>query len=426
MLDAVHELLRAEALALAQERHLRAEVGGVADVGDPVAGEARQEPDRHRALDVDVVAEAAAEHELREVRIPDAHHPLEHDDAGVDRALGELELADVALGEGHVFALARVGVPDQHEFGPGSGGAQPRPERGGKPVPMARAHPAARIHHPRPDHLRAGVDEAGPADADRGRLPDHPAMYVVVDPHVFDRAHRAAHAVADLRPFQGRAGGGGAGHEPVLRAHDHLAVGADVHERAQLAALVDAGGEHAGHGVRADEARHDRQQADLRVRRGLQRQLARGDDDAVAHRRRIGREPHVGHVHAEEDVVHARIADHHDLVDVAGGDAGVRARLLDEAVDRVQHLGAQGDELLLVELRVGDARHEVPAVDGLGIDAADRRELLAGLQVHQRADDAGGADVERHAVGVFRGVPGLDVDDLAVERGDGERAALLA
>ena len=189
---------------------------------------------------------------------------------------------------------------------------------------------------------------------------------------------------------------------------------------------VDPGREHARHGVRADEAGHDRQQADLRVRRGLERKLARGDDDAVAHRGRIGREPHEGHVDAEEDVVHAGVADHHDLVDVLAGHSGDAARVPDEAVDRVQHLGAERDELLLVELRVGDARHEVAAVHGLRVDAADRGQLLPGLQVQERPHDAGGADVERHAVGVLGGVPGLDVDDAAVERGDRELAALLA
>ena len=426
MLDAPRELVGAGALTLAQKRHLRAEVRGVADVGDPVEGEARQQPDRHRAPGVDVVAEAAAEHELGEVPVLDAHHALEHDDAGVDRALGKLELADVALGEGHVFAVAGFRPPDQHEFAAGPGAAQPRSDRGGKLLAVAPSQQAARIHHPRPDHLRAGVDEAGAADAGRGRRADHAAVHVLVDPDVLDGPDRAAHPVADLRPFEGRSGRGGAGHEPVLRAHDHLAVGADVHEGAQRFALVDPGGEHAGHGVRPDEARHDRQQAHLRVRRGLERQLAGGDDDAVAHRRRIGCEPHVRHVDAEEDVVHARVADHHDLVEVVAGDAGAGARFLDEVVDRVQHLGAQGGELLLVELGVGDARHEVAAVDGLGVDAAHRGQLLPGIEVHERPHDAGGADVERHAVGVPGGVAGLDVDDPAVEGGDGQRAALLA
>ena len=251
-------------------------------------------------------------------------------------------------------------------------------------------------------------------------------MHVVVDPHRLDSAHRSPHAVPDLRPFECRAGRRRARHEPLLRAHDHLAVGADVDQGAQLVALVDAGREHARHGVGADEAGNDRQKADLCVRRGLQRKLSRRDDDAVAHRGRVRGEPHEGHVDAEEDVVHAGVADHHDLVDVVAGYAGVRARLPDEAVDRVQHLGAERDELLLVELRIGDARHEVAAVDGLGVDAADRGQLLAGLKMQERPHDAGGADVERHAVGVLGGVSGLDVEDAAVERGDRELAALLA
>ena len=426
MLDALRKVLGAGALGLAQKRHLRAEVGRVADVGDSIEGHVRQKPDRHRALDVDVVAEASAEHELGQIRIVDAHHALEQDDAGVDRALGELELADVALGEGHVLVLAGVGVPDQHELDAGLGGAQPCGERGGKPLAIARPQPPGSVHDPRSHHLRAGVDEAGPADADRARRTDDAAVDVVVDADRLDRAHRAPHAVADLRTFERGAGRRGTRHEPFLRAHDHLAVGADVDQRAQLVALVDPGREHARHGVRTHEARHDRQQADLRVRRGLERKLARGDDDAVAHRRRVGREPHERHVDAEEDVVHAGVADHHDLVDVLARNSRGPARVLDEAVDGVQHLGAQGNELLLVELRVGDARHQIAAVHGLRIDAADRGELLSGLQMQERSDDAGGADVERHAIGMLRGIAGFHVDDAAVERGDGELASLLA
>ena len=52
-----------------------------------------------------------------------------------------------------------------------------------------------------------------------------------------------------------------------------------------------------------------------------------------------------------------------------------------------------------------------------GLDAADRGELLAGLEVQERSDDAGGADVERHPVEIPGRVTGFDVDDATVERG---------
>ena len=332
------------------------------------------------------------------------------------------------LGEGHVLVPAGVGVPHQHELDPGIGGAQPCRERGGKPLATGGPQPPHSVDHPGTGHLCAGIDEAGSADADRARRADDACSA---------RRRRSAppppaptappHAVPDLRAFECRTGRRRARHEPLLRAHHHLAVGADVDQGAQLVARVDPGREHAGHGVRTHEARNDRQQAYLRVRRRLQRKLARGDDDAVAHRGRVGGEPHEGHVNAEEDVVHAGVADHHDLVDVVAGNAGVRATPpVMKPLIAFSHLGAERDELLLVELRVGDARHEIAAVHGLRIDAADRGELLPGLQVQERPHDAGGSDVERHAVDVLGGVPGLDVDDSTVERGDRELAALLA
>ena len=355
VLDATGELLGAISLALAQKRHLRAEMGRVADVGDPVKVDVRQQSDRHRALGVDVVAEAPAEHELGQIRIVDVHHPLEQHDAGVDRALGELELADVALGEGHVVVLAGVGVPHQHELDPGIDGAQPCRERGGKPLAIGRPQPPHSVDHPCSDHLRAGIDETGSADPDCTRRTDDAAMNVVVDLHGLHRAHRTPHAVTDLRPLERRASRGGAGHEPIPRPHHDLAVGADVDQSAQLVALVDPCREHARHGVRTDESGDDRQQTHLRVRRGLERKVARGDDHAVAHRRCIRCEPHVRHVDAQEYVVHAGVADHDNLVDVVAGHAGLGASLPDESVHGIQHLGPQGDELLLVELCVGDA-----------------------------------------------------------------------
>ena len=342
-------------LAFAEQRHLRAEVGRVADIGNTVERDVRQQPDRHRALGVDVVAEAAAEHELGEVGIVDAHHPLEQHDAGVDRALGELELADVALGEGHVVVLAGVGVPHQHELDSGIDGAQPCRERGGKPLAIGRPQPPHSVDHPCSDHLRAGIDETGSADADRARRSDDAAVNVVVDLHGLHGTHRAPHAVTNLSSFQRRTSRGGAGHEPIPRPHHDLAVGPDVDQSAQFVAFVDPCREHTRHGVRADESGDNRQQAHLRIGRGLERKIACGDDHAVAHRRCIRCQPHVRHVDAQEYVVHAGIADHDNLVDVVAGHAGLGASLPDESVHGIQHLGPQGGKLLRVELRVGDA-----------------------------------------------------------------------
>ena len=230
----------------------------------------------------------------------------------------------------------------------------------------------------------------------------------------------------DLPALERGSGRRGAGHEPVLRAHHYLPVGADVHQHPHAVALEDAGRKHRRYRVCADESGHDWKEAHHRVRGALQRQLAGGNDQRLPDHRRIGGQSDVAHVDAQKDVVHAGVAGDHDFVDMSRGDPGLPASLLDEVVDGGQGTCPQGRQLLLVELREGDSRHQVAAVDRLRVDAADRRKLLAGREIDEAAHDARGSDVERHAVHVPGGVAGFDVDDPAAERGDGQGAAALA
>ena len=337
-----------------------------------------------------------------------------------------MQLPDVGLGQGDILVLAGLRRPGEHEGLLALRLDQAPPERGHQAGLGLGAEPAGGVEHPGHQHLGDRVDQAGAADADGRRAADRLADHVLADLDLLDSADRAAHAVANLGALERRPGRRRTGHQTIARAHDHLAVGADVDQAAGLGAVVDAGRQHRGHGVGADEAGHDRQQADPRPGQGLEEHVATRRHHGAAHHRRIGREPDVGRIDAEEDVVHAGVADDHHLVHVAKFDTGLGAGLLGVAVDRVQHLGAQGLQLLGRELGVGDARHQIAAIDRLRVDAADRGQLRAGLQVHQRADDAGGADVESHAVLLAAGVAGLDIDDFAVEAGDREPPALGA
>ena len=114
---------------------------------------------------------------------------------------------------------------------------------------------------------------------------------VVVDRDPIDGAEGAAHAVADLGALERRPGGRRAGPEPLARAQQHLAVGADVDGDADLGALVDARRERDADGIGADETGDERQQTHARLRRHLQEELARGQGHRVAHHRRIGARP---------------------------------------------------------------------------------------------------------------------------------------
>ena len=127
----------------------------------------------------------------------------------------------------------------------------------------------------------------------------------------------------------------------------------------------------------------------------LEEELARGQLARVAHHRRIGRQPHVGRIDAEQDVVHARVADHDHLVDPLGEHAGVRAELLHVLVQEPDDPRLELAQVPGIELREGDARHEVGAEHGLRVQARDGGELLARLELHEGGHHARGADVHR-------------------------------
>src|SRR5207245_2006279 len=135
----------------------------------------------------------------------------------------------------------------------------------------------------------------------------------------------AAQPGAELRALERRARGRRGRPEAVARAEEHLAVGPDVYRDANLGALVDAGRQGDGDGVGADEARDERQEAHARLGGDLQEELARREDERVTHHGRVGGEPDVGGVDAEEEVVHARVADDDDLVDPLGQHARLAA-----------------------------------------------------------------------------------------------------
>src|SRR5204863_7964630 len=84
-------------------------------------------------------------------------------------------------------------------------------------------------------------------------------------------------------------------------------------------------------------------------------------------------------------------------VDPLGQHARLPAGLLDVPVEQTDDPRVELPEVARVELREGDPRHEVAAEDGLGVQARDRRELLARVELDQRADDAGRADVHGEA-----------------------------
>ena len=154
----------------------------------------------------------------------EAHLAQQDLPAGGDRGLRELELAHVALREVHVVgqhedalladlrhpsAAGAISPPSRRYEAagvveqPGAAPSRPRSRR----APSRRCRPARRRRSPRA----------------RARRPR--------DPHALDRAVGGAHAAADLRGLERRAGRRRRGHHALARAERDLAVGADVDEQ---------------------------------------------------------------------------------------------------------------------------------------------------------------------------------------------------
>ena len=423
MLDAAGDALGALALGLGDQAELGAQGRRVADVADLLERERGDEPDPERAPDRDVVSEPAGQHQLGDLLAGDPGHVLEHRHARGDGALGQLDLADVVLRQHDLRRGAGLAGTDQDELALLAADDHALPQAGREPVAVIHLDEPGMVDDARVEHPRQGVDDAGAADAEGRGLPDRVDLDVGSDRDSVDGPQRPAHPVPDLSPFQGRAGGGRARPEVSLRTQQNLAIGADVHGDPDLGTFINPRGEGHGHRVGAHEAGDDREQADPRLGVHLEEEVAGGDHQRVAHDGSVGRQAHVGGVDAEEDVVHAGIADDHHLVDPFGEDAGLADDLLHVLVQEPDDPGLELPEIGGVELGEGDPGHEVAAEDRLRIQARDRGELLSGLQLDEGADHAGRPDVHGEAELHEGRVALLDGEHLAPERGDRDFAA---
>ena len=154
--------------------------------------------------------------------------------AGRDGSLGELELADVALGQvDRASDIANLAKPVQDE--------DPLLAELGQPRSDARRDPNGLLVGDKPprgvdelqsDQLGYGVHEAGAAETLRFGVADDTELESVGGhPHDLDRAPGGAHAAADRRALERRTGRGGRRKQPIAVAEHDLAVGADVEEQ---------------------------------------------------------------------------------------------------------------------------------------------------------------------------------------------------
>ena len=121
-------------------------------------------------------------------------------------------------------------------------------------------HPALLVHVPGAAQLRQQVHQPGAADS-RGRSPSDDLCddtAVAVDADALDGALQRGHPARDAASFKRGTCRARGGNQAMPVAQEHLGVGADVHQRADLVAFGDAGRQQAGGCIGAYVASHQR------------------------------------------------------------------------------------------------------------------------------------------------------------------------
>ena len=255
----LQQRLRRRPFAQRQQGHLRPLPRHVARADDAQQRDVGHQADPHGAGRGQVAAERPGEQHLGDVGVGQALFLQQQHPAGRDRRLGELQLADVALGEvepaRRVVGVAGglVAQEGEHEHPLLADLPQPRGQPGRHLRGVGRDQPARGVDEPGGDHGRDGVDETGAGQPDRGDVADDLQQHVLVaDLHALDRARGGPHPAADGRALERRPGGRGRREQAVARGEQDLAVRADVDEQPDPPVAVHPRRERARDDVAAD------------------------------------------------------------------------------------------------------------------------------------------------------------------------------
>ena len=292
------------------------------------------------------------------------------------------------------------------------------------PAPFSlvrREKAAAAIEQADIQHLRDGIHEAGAADAARRTAAQHMALRVFVNRHMVNRAGRAAHAMRNLRPFKGRACGGGTGDQPVFAAQHDFAVRANVNGQRQLIAGVKVSRQDDAHRVRADKSGNQRQRHDARLRKNVQADFPRRRHAEFPARRKIRRNAQMRGRNIPKKMLHAAIADKRHFVNLLRINVGLLAQVFDQIVERGADALMQTPQTRLALPRKGNARHHVAAVHGLPVQGRRNRNFAAGMQIEQISRHRCRADVNGDAVKLLAGVARLNGNDGILPARDRQR-----
>ena len=322
--------------------------------------------------------------------------------ARVKRRLGELDLADVVLGD----RQQRLAVGEDVGEGPAVGD-DPRRARSERPVDRAVGR-----EHAREVELGDHLDDPGAADTGHVRAgerrivrpdlaPDHAEARLErlgVDPHPLDRARRGALPAADLRALECRPVG-------LDAARSRSRLPSTISAFVPMSTIRLTSSPRYGASERITPAASaptwPAMQGSTYARApgfaGMPRSRGRTPHRLVD-RERERRPAELRRVEAEQEVVHDRVADERDLEDVVARDAGILRQLGRQLREAAAHGAGQ---LLLgagVHHHVRDAAHQILAEPDLRVHLAGRGEHLAGGEVAEVPGDRGRADVEGDAV----------------------------
>ena len=249
LLDTTHDLFDLGAGGPIQERDPGTRPGGVPGCGDSLGIAVRHEAEHERVDRVDVCPERACEADAIDCLDPVALH--QQRTTRVERRLGQLNLADVVLGDDELGLAPPQDIGERAAIGHYA--LRARRERAVDRA-IGGEHAGKMELCDRLDDSRAA--HAGHSSALERRLvrprvaPDHADSWLErpsVDADALDRAGSRTLAARDLCALERWAGWAGRSEQPVTVTKHDLGVRSDVDDQVHLVAEVRALGEdHAG------------------------------------------------------------------------------------------------------------------------------------------------------------------------------------
>ena len=391
LFDAPYQTLDVRAGRAIAQRDARPVPGGVAGAGHGGQIGVGDHAQNHCVLGRDMRPEGPGQRDL----VDRIHTGFIHQQArpGIERRFRQLDCTDIVLRDLNAAVVAfpqQIGMRASVQF-------QTR-----RPDLRGRADQALGIDDARHPHFGHCLDDARPADArdtaGLGRLgkailvgpqlaADHAKARLLgdrVDLHTLDGTRRRALPGADLCPFERRPGGRGTGQQSLAVAQNDFGIGADVDDKGQRVGLIGRFGQGDGGRIRPDMARYARQDIDARAigNRG-QTYVRSRQSQRVRRGQREGRLAQFHRVHAQQKVVHDRVADDHSLDDIAGGNTGFGRQFDGQRIQRLTDCGGHLEVTTGIHHGIADPAHQVFAEPDLRVHHAARRAHLAGRQIAQ-------------------------------------------